>query len=270
MATCIHGFYGGLDTRAAWARSREAVARAQALAPGTFDVHLADGIQEYYYGWDLARSERELKLALAANPKDPEPYYWLGLLRGSQGDPAGARPFLQTAAGLDPFSTYPLIGTSWAYVNAGAYDQCLQVAQRILEMDPASLLGLWHHGLAHIGLGSPDRAMESLHRLVELTHRGSFGLGILAAGHAAAGRRGEAEALLQEVAEASARAFVPATHTLHATVLLGNAEGALDLARRAVEDRNAYAWWYLQFNPATAELREDPSFRTVLEGLRPA
>jgi tetratricopeptide (TPR) repeat protein len=154
-------------------------------------------------------------------------------------------------------------------VNAGEFPQALQAVERILEPDPTSILGLWNHGLVRMELGEPEQAHDGLHRLVELTRRSSFGLGILAAVLAATGRRGEAEALLPEIAALAERTYVPATHTLHAAVKLGDTEGALDLVRRAVEERNAYAWWYLRFNPALAGLRQDPRCQALLEGLRP-
>ncbi len=269
-ASCgIHAFYGGMDSRTAWTRCREAVARAQELTPGAFDVHVADGIQEYYFGWDLARSERELKLALAVKPKAPEPYYWLGSLRAAKGDRAGAQPFLQAALDLDPLSVYPHVSFGLASLTARDFPAARDAFTHALEVDPASILARYQHGLTLVRLGAVEDGLASLHRLVDLTQRSSFGLGNLAAGLAMAGQRTEAEAVLQEIQDLAARVYVPATHTLDAVWSLGDREEALRLARRAVEDRNAWTWWYLRFNPNLEELRQDPRCQEILEGLGP-
>src|SRR5664279_6521596 len=100
----IHGFYGGIDTRVAFARARTAVEQAKALAPDAPEVAMSFAIQEHYFGWDFAHEERELHAAQEAAPQLAAPHYWLGIMYGLQGRLDEARPFLERFRELEPFN----------------------------------------------------------------------------------------------------------------------------------------------------------------------
>ena len=60
-AYCFWGFYGGIPTWEAYARARHAAEKAQELTPDTPEVHLSFGLIQHYFGWDMAREEREFR-----------------------------------------------------------------------------------------------------------------------------------------------------------------------------------------------------------------
>ena len=82
---CIWGFYGGIPTWEAFARARWATERAQELTPDSPDVHLSLGLIEHYFGWDMAREEREIRTVLEKTPRSTDGHFWLGLFLGCSG-----------------------------------------------------------------------------------------------------------------------------------------------------------------------------------------
>ena len=265
----IHAYYGGIDTRVAFARARAAVEQARALAPDTPEVAMSFAIQEHYFGWDFAREERELIAARDAAPRLAAPYYWLGLLLGLQGRTEDALPLLERVAELEPLN--PLSPTAFGYVflTVRRFEEARASFERALEFDPHAMLPL--HGLGHtlVMLGDPKAALEAFERLVSVAGRSSsYAAGALVEGLAAAGRTDEARAALA-ILEASG-VYVPATHVVNAELRLGDHEAALASLARAVEERNALAWWFVRHDPGLAPLREGPRFPAIAAGVMPA
>ena len=265
----IHAFYGGIDTRVAFARARAAVEQARALATDTPEVAMSFAIQEHYFGWDFAREERELDAARLAAPRLAAPYYWLGLLFGLQGRTEDALPLLERVTELEPLN--PLSPTAFGYVflTVRRFEEARASFERALEFDPHSMLPL--HGLGHslLMLGDPKAALEAFERLVSVAGRSSsYAAGAWAWGLTAAGGPDEARAALSRL-EASG-VYVPATHVVNAQLRLGDRDAAMASLARAVEERNALAWWWVRHEPGLAPLREDPRFPALAAGVTPA
>ena len=256
----IHAFYGGIDTRVAFARARAAVEQARALAPDAPEVAMSFAIQEHYFGWDFAREERELDAAALAAPRLAAPYYWLGLLFGLQGRTEDALPLLERVAELEPLN--PLSPTAFGYVflTVRRFEEARASFERALEFDPHSMLPLDGLGRSLVMLGEARAALEPFERLLSVAGRtSSYAAGAWAEGLAAAGRTDEARAALASL-EAPASTF-PATHVVNAQLRLGDREAALASLARAVDQRNALAWWWVRHEPGLAPLREDPRSR---------
>src|SRR5262249_7768278 len=60
-AYCVHGFYGGIDTRVAFARAKAAAEKAREQKPEASEVRVSRALIEHYFGWDVPLLERELR-----------------------------------------------------------------------------------------------------------------------------------------------------------------------------------------------------------------
>jgi hypothetical protein len=88
--------------------------------------------------------------------------------------------------------------------------------------------------------GMWDESIGAAGRAVELSGRDPFRLAGLGVCLANSGRRAEAEAILEEVHEASKRRYVSALETAYLRAALGDLDGALNDLDRAVTDRTAF------------------------------
>ena len=254
----IHGYYGGIDTRVAFARARAAVEQARALAPDAPEVAVSFAIQEHYFGWDFAREERELDAARDAAPRLAAPYYWLGLIFGLQGRTEDALPLLERVAELEPLNPLSSTAFGWVFFTARRFEEARDSFARALEIDPHAILPLQGLGRSLLMLGDAKAALEPFERLVSVAGRTStYAVGAWAEGLAAAGRTAEARAAL--AALTASGVYVPATHVVNAELRLGDREAALASLARAVDERNALAWWWVRHEPGARAPARGPA-----------
>ena len=90
--TASAGSTAGSRRREAFAKARAAASGRRSSSPIPPEVHLALGIIDHYYGWDLEREERHLRRAIELAPQSAEAYSWLAcLLSAATAHRRGAR-----------------------------------------------------------------------------------------------------------------------------------------------------------------------------------
>ena len=267
----IHAFYGGIDTRVAYARARAAADRARELAPESAEVNVSMGIIEHYFGWDFEREERELTEAMRRNPRAGASRYWLGLLHGLRGNLAAALPLAREAARLDPLSAYAAAGESWPLMAAGRFEEAREAFRKGLEIDPNALLPLYGLGRCEQELGRPAEAIAAAEKAAGAAEsRLSLILGGLAQAYAFAGRVEDARRVLGELELRAKTEYVAPLHIAPVLVALGDFDAAFAAFDRAITERNALAWFYLLYEPGSEPLRKDPRFPALAARVKPA
>jgi len=263
----VWGYYGGISTWEAYARARAAAERAQELAPDSADIHLSLGVIEYYYGWDIARAERELRLSIERNPKLMDAYFWLTLLLGLSGRFEEALEAGRTAVALEPHSANAQAGLAWVYTWAGRYVEGLREHKKAVALDPSAAYPLWSLGYAQYLSGSPGEAIDTLEHAVAATQREhSLEIALLGCALGEAGREQEARTLLAELKERASREYLPRLDLalLHAS--LGENAQALTELEKAYEDRNGGLWYNVHV-PIFNSLRSEPRWRALADKL---
>jgi serine/threonine-protein kinase len=267
---CIYGFYGGIDTREAFARARGAAEKARQLDPASADVHLALGLVDHYYGWDFARQERELRRAIELAPRSASAYSWLGLMLAFQDRFADALELARQAVALEPLSANAQANVAWCFFGARRLEEAAGEFRRALHIDPKAPYPLWALGLTYQLLGRHADSVASLEKAVDITgRRQTWYLALLGGAYAAAGRRSEALDLLAELEGLSARQYIAPYHLSFIHIPLGNVKEAIDCLERACAERNALAWWFRN-SAAFDPLRSDPRFPALVRKIVPA
>ncbi len=263
----VFGFYGGIPTWEAFARARTAAERAQSLAPNGEGAHLSLGIIEHYYGWDTAREERELRLAIEQNPRSFEGYFWLALCicTGSRFEESLATA--RRGVEAEPRSANAQAAVGWAYAGSRRFEEARREFSHAVALDPEAAFPLWSLGYAQLHTGALGEAIATLERGVEATRREHFfQLALLGSALAAAGRTGEARAILAELREKASRLYVPPFDLAVLLTALGESNEALAMLERAYEERNALLWYRLHM-PNFDSLTREPRYRKIADRL---
>ncbi|HEY1250094.1 MAG TPA: protein kinase [Thermoanaerobaculia bacterium] len=259
----IWGFYGGITTWEAYARARAAAERAKELTPDSADVHISLGVLEHYYGWDTAREEREMKLAIERNPRLGDAYFWLALCVGVAGRFDDALAAGREAVALEPHSANAHAALAWAYAGVRRFAEAATELRKAVALDPDAAFPLWSLGLTLHHLGQVEEAVAILERAVTVTQREHcFEIALWGSALAAAGRAQEARAILDELLERSRRSYVPRLDLALLHCALGEKEEALAALEKAYEDRNALLWYRLHM-PNFDPLRGEPRWRAL-------
>jgi serine/threonine-protein kinase len=248
------GFYGGISTLEATSKARAALAKAQELEPDSADVHVALGIFDHYYGWDMEREERHFRRAIELAPKSAAGYSWLAcqlsaVIRTEESLELGRR-----GVELEPFSANTHVNATWAFYFARRFDEAVEGFRKAVHVDPNAVYALW-------GLG----------RLAALTNREMpWALALLGSALASAGRADDARSALAELEAQSATRYVPPLHLAFVRAALGETDAAIALLGRALEERNALFWGWTRSGPMFDAIRPDPRFQALLAGIHPA
>ncbi len=259
----IWGFYGGISTWEAYGRARAAAERAQELMPDSAEVHVALGVLEHYYGWDTARQERELRLAVERNPRLGDAYFWLGLSLGVRGRFEESLEVAREGLALEPHSANAQASLGWSYAGSRRFEESLPEFRKAVSFDPDAAFPLWSLGSTLHQVGRLDEAVTTLERAVAVTQREHcFEMALLGGALVAVGRGREARALLDELLDRAHREYVPPFDLAILHCALGERELALGALEKAYDQRNALLWYRLHI-PNLDPLRDEPRWQAL-------
>ncbi|HEX8179687.1 MAG TPA: winged helix-turn-helix domain-containing protein [Pyrinomonadaceae bacterium] len=226
-----------LNPRDAVAQAQAASIRALKLDDTLAEAHTFLAATRMNYDWDWAEAERHFRRALELNHAYAPARHWYGWYLTIMGRHDEAIAELQWAKQLDPFS----LGINWflsaALCLAGRYDESVEQARALIDLEPNFWSGHWALGTAHTYRGDFTAAVAAYRRANELDASPLI-KGALAHAQALAGRTEEAQAMLSELKQASAGAYVPPYYLALIHTALGEREEALACLEKAYEERD--------------------------------
>jgi TolB-like protein len=263
------GFYGGVSTRIAAAKARAAVTKAQELEPDSSDVHLALGIYDHYYGWDMEREEKHLRRTIELAPRSAAGYSWLACQLAACVRPDEALELGRRGVELEPLSANEYVNATWPYFFAGRYPEAIAGFRIAVEVDPTAVYALWALGMAYQAAGQHGDSVTVLERLAALTGRQMpWALALLGSSLATAGDADAARGVLAEIQARSQGEYLAPLHVAFIQASLGQTEIALGLLRQALADRNTLMWVWPRLSPVFESLRPDSRFQALLGGIQ--
>jgi eukaryotic-like serine/threonine-protein kinase len=250
------------------ARARAAARRALELDPMLAEAHTSLGFINYFYDWDWAGGERELRRALELSPNNANAHYWLWSLLVGTRRPDEARREIHRALEIDPLSAVIVTNYGTHHYMRRDYERALRQFHKALELEPgffAAQLALWR---AHEMLGDHDSAASAL--ATALTAMGCAGVAaVMERVHRASGYGMAMETAADELL---AMTTPPVTLEMLAWMYLANGrrDRALALVEEAFEKRRPGMVW-MSVAPDWDPLGDEPRFHELvaLVGLPP-
>ena len=212
--------------------------------------------------WRWAEGERDLRRAVALDPRFAAGHQWLGeqlLIRNRIPE---ALIFLRRAAELDPVS--PVIASSYAMTLAVARRDAEAVAQarRAMDLDSSLFLPRLVLGTTHLLARRMPQAVQELQPALALSGNSPFVQGMLGSAYVGAGQRQSAEMLAQDLSRNGSADALASLAVIQ--IALGDTTGALDNLERAAR-RKASIFTVQPLGSAIFDpVRGSPRFRTVL------
>jgi len=250
------------------ARAKGAARKALELDPLLAEAHTSLGFISYFYDWDWAGGEKELRRALELSPNNANAHHWYWSLLLSTRRPDEARREIHRALELDPLS--PVIVTNYGghFYMRRDYERAIHQVHKALELEPgflAAQLILWR---AHEMLGEEVAAARALASALT-----TMGLPEVAASIDRVQReRGYGEAMETVADQLLAIAAAPVYLEVLAGMYLANGrrDRALALVEEAFEKRRPGMVW-LSVAPDWDPLGDEPRFHELiaLVGLPP-
>ena len=242
-------------------KARDAALNAIELNETLPEAHQAMAVVKWFGDWDWAGAEREFKRALEINPNfvHARIYYTNFLLQQKRFEEA--LQVIRQAREYDPASLRSMSREGDVYLFMRQYDRAIEIFHRVLVLSPDFAPNQRSLSLALSMKGMHQEALEQLKRLQTTTD-----IELKAGIYARAGRRDEAMKILRELKARAAREYVSSVSLARVCIGLGDNEQALDLLRKAYDERSAYLV-NLGVHPVYDQLRSDPRFDNLLRDI---
>ncbi|MGH9776161.1 MAG: protein kinase domain-containing protein [Candidatus Acidiferrales bacterium] len=245
--------------------AKSAAEKALAIDPTLREAHSLLGLVKGAVEFDWKGAERHFQDAMAVEPVPPlvrvqYALYFLTPLRRFGEAVAQYRLALET----DPLSMMVHFGLSFAYYCGRRYDEAIKDAATAVALYPDYWLVHFAMGLALSQTGAREQAISSLETALKLSPSFAMGAGFLAAAYARCGRTGEAEKLMAEVKERSARRHITPTCFGIYHAALGQADKTFEFLLAAWAERDPFLT-RMDAEPYFEPFRADPRYRELLD-----
>ena len=227
---------GSLRPGEAYARARDASAKALALDLGLGEAHCMLAYITAVCDFNWVSAEQEFKRALELTPNSADTYDLYGrmCLALERNDEALAME--RRAQELDPLAHRADVAR--ALLRAGRYDEALQAATHAVELDPHYARGHATLGWAYLKKGIVKQGVAELEIAVSLSPGDTLWLAQLGQAYGMVGDVARARNVLHQLEELSGQRFVSPYHIAFVYTGLGEQDSAMDWLERAYEDRS--------------------------------
>jgi len=236
MAYTELGETGDLPPEKAYARAREAGAKALALDGGLGEAHCMLAYVKAVCDFDWAGAEQGFKRALELTPSSADTYDLYGrmCLALERNDEALAME--RRAQELDPLAHRADVAR--ALMRAGRYDEALEAATRAIELDPHYARGHATLGWAYLKKGMVEQGLAELQTAVSLSPGHTLWLAQLGQAYGMVGNVQRARDVLRQLEALSRQRFVSPYHIAFVYTGLGEQDRAIDWLERAYDGRS--------------------------------
>jgi DNA-binding winged helix-turn-helix (wHTH) protein/TolB-like protein len=218
----------------------------------------------YFYGdWDWAHSEREFRRALQLNPGLERAHRMYARMLSCEGRTQEAIDQIHQAQGLGPLSipAYDMAATVW--LNAHQYDQSIQQANQLLELNPESVSGHEDLGTGYLFEGKFPEAIGEFEKAAADGGNERLIAMLLGSAYALWGKHGLAEQQFREMNRIAEQEYVPPFWFAVVYASLGDKQKALDWLDRAYREHDAYMV-FLKASPWLDPLHREPRFQQLV------
>ena len=252
---------GALAPDDAYARAKQAVAKALELDGDLAEAHATLAYVSFVADYEWVIAEQEFKRALELNPNSADTYDYYGRLLQALERYDEAIAMLTRAQELDPLAHRLDVAT--ALLRAGRNDEALRVARAATDLDPHDSRGRATLGWAYLKSGEHDAGLAELKKAVALTPGATTWLAQLGEAYGLAGKVEDARRVLAQLQELSQQGYVSPYHMAYVYTGLGETDSAIDWLQRAFRER-AGAVYGIKGSFLFTSLRSHPRFTALL------
>jgi TolB-like protein/DNA-binding winged helix-turn-helix (wHTH) protein len=250
-------------------QARAAAAKALALDPGLGEPHAVLAVIAQNHDWNWEESEREFKLAMAADPANPTLHHWYSAGLAARGRFEGSVREIAIARRLDPMSLPIRTAEGAESYMARRYDDALGELSRIVEIEPNYANAYLYRGLAYEQKGKWKEALADLETSKRLDDS-LRSAAMLGEAYALAGDKTRARQILSEMQVRAKHEHVSPLYPAIIHTGLGDKDLAFSELEGAVEER-ATDLLGIKVVAIYDPLRSDPRFADLIRrvGLPP-
>ncbi len=213
-----------------------------------------------YHDWNFAAVERECRRATELNPNNADAHAICGQYLVALGQFEQARPELQRALELDPFSGSIYFNTMFALFESRHYQDAIELGRKAVELNLEAGFARSVIAIAEAQLGQFPDALREADAAVK-SDSSPFILAVSAGVYALAGKRAESLRLLSDLQ--ARRRYVCSYEVAVSYVYMGDFNTAFRWLDKAYDDHSDCMPW-LKDEPRFDSIRSDARFTKLL------
>ncbi len=266
-AYLLFAFIGLLHPREALERAHEAVTKALRIDDQLPEAHATLGNVVKLREHDWATAEREYLRCLELDGNNVIALRGYGNLLSALGRDKEAVEQIRKAQEIDPLSMVVGIDAAWNLYMARDYEESLEQASKMEEMQPGSPASSHLIGMSLTQLGRLNEAIDWLRKNSERSFGHYAAQAALAHAFAVSGRKKDASEIVAGLRGAAKQHYISPFCVALAEAGLGENERALDALEKAFDEHDVWLIW-LGREPRLDSLRADPRFQKMLEWMK--
>ncbi len=255
---------GDAPSLEAWARSREAAARAIAAEPDLAEAQTSQGFVKFWFDWDWSAAEAAYRKAIPLDPNYPLSHRMLGIVLAHMGRHQEAKISMQRAREIEPrLAVHQALSAYLAFLE-GDFDSAIQFGRQAILIAPDFWVGHFQLGQVYVGAGKVELALDYLNQSIRLSGGNSKAFSLRAYLLGKLGRKDEALDVIKTLEALSRERYVPPYATALIYAGLEQRDLALKWLESAYEVRDVHLI-FLPIDPKWDSLRSDARFVLLLQ-----
>jgi serine/threonine protein kinase/tetratricopeptide (TPR) repeat protein len=238
--------------------------RALELDPELPEAHLSLGAIKTLIEWDWPSGEAYLTRALELNPKLAVARAYRATVFTCTKRFAKAQSEVLLALKDEPDSGLLYYLATNIHFHTHDLDTAAKFMERALELEPRAVFPLWIRNWIFCLRGRAEEVIPEMLQAVLASDHQPMLVSALGVAYARAGRTAEAEELILELKNRSAREYIASQCLGDIYMSLGRFPEALDYLERGVEEHNSFLT-FLGAGPQYLALRNEPRRRVLLQ-----
>jgi len=159
-------FNAGISPDLAFLDKAEEMARQIfELDPSSHHGHRLMGLVQCQRA-EIQDAVRHLKLAVAADPNDPDSLVWLAVLYSVVGRGEAAEPIIKRMQAIDPLSWISIITPATVWLHSGRIEKALEATEKAWMLDPSIPHGASFYAQTLILAGRQEEAFAVIDRTI--------------------------------------------------------------------------------------------------------
>jgi TolB-like protein/Tfp pilus assembly protein PilF len=255
--------YGLIPSEHAHAEAERAARRAVEIDERLGEAYASLGlIIQNRMNW--AEAEKLKRQAIKLNPNYSHAHEWWAAQLIGLGETEEGVKEMRFAESLDPLSLRTKTLTAWTLFQAHRFDDSLETARQILELDKNYPQGYSQAGFALWAMGRAAEALPNFQKFDEMIPDFALAKYQLCFGLAAVNRHAEARAVLDEIKTLAASGYVKPYFLAMAHVAIGERDAAFDYFEQSFNEQEPWLLWF-GTDPMLESLHDDARYVDLLE-----
>jgi len=260
----LMGAYSWVSPGYAHSFAKAAAAQALAADPSLGEAHAALGYSMWFFEWNAAAAEEELRRAIQLNPDNADAHHWYSQLLMTSGRFTEAEQEMHSALELDPRSLILRTNLGWLHYFERHYPLAIEEMQSVVREDPDFVTAHYKLWEAYSVQGDAANAWRECRQLVHLLCGPENEQKIVAA-YQHGGYSSALKGFVDIGPVDYAGSFVDASRYM---LFAGDKARAMDFLERAYQEKDGWMI-FVPIDPSFDSLRSNARFGRLVLQVRP-